>query len=65
MKFADQLSDKHKQLEQMKSPKMKQSLPGLKAGGKTGKPMSRRDWEDIMGTRRDTYERRNGAVRRK
>jgi hypothetical protein len=27
--------------------------------------LSFRGWENIMGTRRDTYERRNGAVRRK
>lgn len=27
--------------------------------------LSRRDLEDLMGTRRDTYKRVNGAVRRK
>lgn len=27
--------------------------------------LSRREWEELMGTRRDTYERRRGAVRRK
>ena len=27
--------------------------------------LSKRDWEDIMGTRRDTYKKVNGKVRRK
>jgi hypothetical protein len=52
MRIADQISDKQKrQLEKMKSPKKEK--------------LSRKDLEELMGTRRDTYERRNGAVRRK
>ncbi|MFS0878281.1 hypothetical protein [Solibacillus isronensis] len=27
--------------------------------------LSKRDWEDIMGTRRDTYKKVNGKVKRK
>ena len=27
--------------------------------------LSKRDWEDIMGTRRDTYKNVNGKVKRK
>lgn len=50
MKFADHLSTKQiKQLENIKSPER----------------MSRKDIEELMGTKRDTYVRRNGAVRRK
>ncbi|MEH7503274.1 hypothetical protein V7152_14895 [Neobacillus drentensis] len=52
MRIGDQLPDKQKrQLEKMKSPKKEK--------------LSVRDIEELMGTRRDTYERRNGAVRRK
>jgi hypothetical protein len=53
MRIADQIPDKQKQqLERMKSPKKKEKL-------------SFRDIEELMGTRRETYERRNGAMRRK
>jgi hypothetical protein len=52
MRIADQIPDKQKQqLEKMKSPKKEK--------------LSVRDIEELMGTRRDTYERRNGAMRRK
>ena len=27
--------------------------------------LSKRDWEEIMGTKRDTYKRSNGRVKRK
>lgn len=47
-----------KEQQQSKSPKKKKRK-------KKQDNLSFRDWEDIMGTRRDTYERRNGAVRRK
>jgi hypothetical protein len=58
MKIADHLSKDTKQkLNKVKSPKKKRK--------KKQEHLSFRDWEDIMGTRRDTYERRNGAVRRK
>jgi hypothetical protein len=54
VKMEDRLSTNQKQqLDQMKSPKKKQEH------------LSFKEWEDIMGTNRDTYERRNGAVRRK
>jgi hypothetical protein len=66
LKLADHLSDKQKQqLDKLNSPKKKTKIPDLDTGGKTEKPMSRKDWEELMGTRRDTYTRRNGAVRRK
>lgn len=52
MKIADHLSNKQiRQLEQMKSPKKEK--------------LSTKDIEKLMGTKRDRYERRNGAVRRK
>jgi hypothetical protein len=52
MKLADHLSDKQKQqLEQKKSPKKKKE--------------EMVNWKEIMGMNRDTYTRRNGAVRRK
>ncbi|MGG4171625.1 hypothetical protein ABEW20_07550 [Bacillus safensis] len=28
-------------------------------------PITKRDWEEIMGTRRETYQRQGGRVRRK
>jgi hypothetical protein len=59
MKFADQLTVEQKSLP-IKSPKMEQPTTKPKKEN-----LSIRDWENIMGTRRDTYERRNGAVRRK
>lgn len=66
MRIEDHLTkEQKKQLESIKSPKNKHKLPDLNDGGKTVKPMSRKDWEEIMGTRRETYKRVNGAVRRK
>jgi hypothetical protein len=57
MKFADHLSQEQKeQLEKAKSSKKKH---------KRKENLSFRDLEELMGTRRETYERRNGAVRRK
>lgn len=62
MKIADHLSKEQKQkLNKVKSPKKKTSKPKQKKKEK----LSFRDIEELMGTRRDTYERRNGAVRRK
>jgi len=58
MKIADHLSKEQKQkLDKVKSPKKKRK--------KKKEILSFRDIEELMGTRRDTYERRNGAVRRK
>jgi hypothetical protein len=52
MRIEDHLSDEQKQkLNKVKSPKKEK--------------LSTKDIEELMGTRRDTYERRNGAVRRK
>ncbi|MEK5496703.1 MULTISPECIES: hypothetical protein [Bacillus] len=28
-------------------------------------PITKRDWEEIMGTRRETYQRQGGRIRRK
>lgn len=57
MKIADHLSKEQKQkLNKVKSPKKKKKKKEI---------LSFRDIEELMGTRRDTYERRNGAVRRK
>jgi hypothetical protein len=44
---------------------MEQPTTKPKTKPKKKENLSIRDWENIMGTRRDTYERRNGAVRRK
>jgi hypothetical protein len=53
VRIEDRISkEKKQQLQKMKSPKKKEKL-------------STKDIEELMGTRRDTYERRNGAVRRK
>jgi hypothetical protein len=68
MKLADHLSKEQKQqLRKIGNhkKKRKQKKDWFNTGGKTEKPMSRKDWEEIMGVHRDTYERRNGAVRRK
>lgn len=51
------MKEPKQQLNKLKSPKKKRK--------KKQDNLSFKDWEDIMGTRRDTYERRNGAVRRK
>jgi hypothetical protein len=52
VKIEERISNKQKQqLERMKSPKKEQ--------------LSKKDLEELMGTRRETYERKNGAVRRK
>jgi hypothetical protein len=58
MRIADHLSEKEKQqLKKVKSPKKKSK--------KKKENLSFKDWEEIMGMNRDTYERKNGAVRRK
>jgi hypothetical protein len=63
MRIADHLSkEKKQQLNNMQTPKKKR-----KGKPKTKKKenLSFRDIEELMGTRRDTYERRNGAMRRR
>ncbi|UQX52296.1 hypothetical protein M5V91_14615 [Cytobacillus pseudoceanisediminis] len=61
MKFADHLTKAHiQQFNQLRRfAEDKEEKP------KSQEKLSRRDLEDLMGTRRDTYKRVNGAVRRK
>lgn len=55
MKLEDHLSKESKQtLNKVKSPKKKKKRKPEKV-----------NWEEIMGMNRDTYTRRNGAIRRK
>jgi hypothetical protein len=68
MKLADLLSkDEKKQLNNIKSPKRKRKKrpPNNKPPVKSKEKLSRRDIEELMGIKRDTYTRVNGAVRRK
>ncbi|MCE4941378.1 hypothetical protein SJY89_19795 [Bacillus velezensis] len=37
----------------------------LSPSTKAHEPLTRRDWEEIMGTKRDTYKRTGGRIRRK
>ncbi|MCM3241315.1 hypothetical protein M3598_01035 [Cytobacillus oceanisediminis] len=64
MKFADHLSrESIQQFNQLRrSSRNQKEKPKTK---KQQEKLSQKDWEDIMGTRRDTYKRVNGAVRRK
>ena len=67
MRIADHLSKEQKQqLRKIQTPKKKRKGK-VQSKPKTKKKenLSFRDIEELMGTRRDTYERRNGAVRRK
>ncbi|WP_342412148.1 hypothetical protein NYE22_21540 [Bacillus sp. FSL K6-1560] len=55
MKMRDVLSaDTKQQLKKVLSPPTK-----------ANEPLTRRDWEEIMGTRRDTFRRVGGRIRRK
>ncbi|MCZ4246648.1 MULTISPECIES: hypothetical protein [Bacillus] len=55
MKMRDILSAETKQqLEKEKSPSTKEADPS-----------TRQEWEEIMGTKRDTFKRVGGRVRRK
>jgi hypothetical protein len=63
MRFADHLSKEQKQQLNKLGKLPEKNLQKTKQKKKEN--LSFRGWEDIMGTRRDTYERRNGAVRRK
>jgi hypothetical protein len=59
MRIADHLNKEQKQqLSKIQTPKKKRKA-------KKKENLSFRDIEELMGTRRDTYERRNGAMRRK
>jgi hypothetical protein len=60
MRIADHLSKEQKQqLSKIQTPKKKRKA---KPKPKKKENLSFRDIEELMGTRRDTYERRNGAT---
>jgi hypothetical protein len=68
VKIADLISnDEKKQLNKIKSPmkRRKKKPPNNKLPVKNKEKLSRRDIEELMGIKRDTYTRVNGAVRRK
>ncbi|WP_164915202.1 hypothetical protein [Bacillus subtilis] len=55
MKTRDVLSaDTKQQLKKVLSPSTK-----------ADEPLTRRDWEEIMGVRKDTYKQTGGRIRRK
>ncbi|WHX46074.1 hypothetical protein [Bacillus pumilus] len=58
MKIRDSVSKKT--LKQFKS-----IAPGSNSKKSDADPITNRDWEEIMGTRRETYQRQGGRVRRK
>ncbi|MGG3131325.1 hypothetical protein ABEO94_03055 [Bacillus pumilus] len=43
----------------------KSIAPGSNSKKSDADPITKRDWEEIMGTRRETYQRQGGRVRRK
>jgi|GEM_PF-3541822 len=45
--------------------KVQSQKPNGKKRDKANRTMSRREWEEIMGVFRPTYERRRGAIRRR
>ncbi|WNF51972.1 hypothetical protein [Bacillus sp. SG20001] len=58
MKIRDSVSKET--LKQFKS-----IAPGSNSKKSDADPITTRDWEEIMGTRRETYQRQGGRVRRK
>ncbi|TYS14285.1 hypothetical protein FZC78_19215 [Rossellomorea vietnamensis] len=60
MKFADHLSRKEIQKFNQLRRKKHNAKPI-----KVQEQLSRREWEEVMGTNRDTYKRHNGAIRRR
>jgi hypothetical protein len=66
MRIADHLSKEQKQQLSKMTPKKKRKAK-VQSKPKPNKKenLSFRDIEELMGTRRDTYERRNGAVRKR
>lgn len=59
MKIRDSVSKKT--LKQFKS-----IAPGsIRKKKSDAAPIRNRDWEEIMGTRRETYQRQGGRIRRK
>ncbi len=67
MKLADHLTkqdiQKFNQLRKGKRKRERKSDSPTKP--KKHENLNQRDWEEIMGTNRDTYKRVNGAVRRR
>lgn len=63
MKFADHLTKE--QIQQFNQLKRFADNQREKPKPKQQEELNQRDWEEIMGTRRDTYKRVNGSVRRK
>jgi hypothetical protein len=64
MRIADHLSKEQKQQLSKVTPKNKRKVK-VQSKPKKKENLSFRDIEELMGTRRDTYERRNGAMRRR
>jgi hypothetical protein len=60
MRIADHLSKEQKQQLSKVTPKNKRKVK-VQSKPKKKENLSFRDIEELMGTRRDTYERRNGA----
>ncbi|MCY7500712.1 hypothetical protein [Bacillus pumilus] len=58
MKIRDSVSKET--LKQFKS-----IAPGSNSKKSDADPITMRDWEEIMGTRRQTYQRQGGRIRRK
>ncbi|MGG5181382.1 hypothetical protein ACQYAC_19185 [Bacillus sp. MM09(2025)] len=44
---------------------LKRIAPGSNSKKSDADPITTRDWEEIMGTRRQTYQRQGGRIRRK
>ncbi|MCY8579353.1 hypothetical protein MOE23_03825 [Bacillus haynesii] len=54
------------ELKDVLSANTKQQLKkALSPSTKADEPLTRRDWEEIMGIRKDTYKRLGGRIRRK
>jgi len=47
------------------SSKREVGTEGLKMKGRRKEIFTDREWQELMGTKRDTYKRTNGAVRRR
>ncbi|MGD6967123.1 hypothetical protein ACQCVP_11890 [Rossellomorea vietnamensis] len=65
MKFADHLSREQIQKFNQMRKKQQKTEEKQKKPVKVKEQLSRKDWEEIMGTKRDTYKRVGGAVKRR
>ncbi|MGD7021766.1 hypothetical protein ACQCVK_04185 [Rossellomorea vietnamensis] len=64
MKFAEHLSREQVRLfNQMR--REERAEKKVEKPVKVKEQLSRKEWEELMGTRRDTYKRVKGALRRK